>query len=118
MGKGARSHRVGRGSHRSVCVLLYRHPAGALARQRLTTMYENSDGFEIARRDLAQRGPGEFLGARQSGALLLRFADLERDADLVDAARAAAETMLKQFPQEVAEHLLRWLGSREEYLKA
>jgi ATP-dependent DNA helicase RecG len=110
--------RVGRGAHQSVCVLLYRHPAGALARQRLTTMYECSDGFEIARRDLALRGPGEFLGARQSGALLLRFADLERDAALVDAARAAASAMLPAYPQEVADHLMRWLGSREEYLKA
>jgi ATP-dependent DNA helicase RecG len=99
-------------------VLLYRHPAGPLAKQRLTTMYESNDGFEIARRDLALRGPGEFLGARQSGALLLRFADLERDADLVDAARNAAQTMLQRYPVQVAAHLLRWLGSREEFLKA
>ena len=110
--------RVGRGAHQSVCVLLYRHPAGALAKQRLTTMYESNDGFEIARRDLALRGPGEFLGARQSGAMLLRFADLERDADLVDAARSAAQAMLRQYPGEVAAHLLRWLGSREEFLRA
>ena len=110
--------RVGRGAHQSVCVLLYRHPAGPLARQRLTTMYESNDGFEIARRDLALRGPGEFLGARQSGAMLLRFADLERDADLVDAARTAAEAMLQRYPDQVAAHLLRWLGSREEFLKA
>ena len=110
--------RVGRGAHQSVCVLLYRHPAGALAKQRLTTMYESNDGFEIARRDLALRGPGEFLGARQSGAMLLRFADLERDAELVDAARSAAQTMLRQYPAEVAAHLMRWLGSREEFLKA
>ena len=110
--------RVGRGAHQSVCVLLYRHPAGLVARQRLTTMYESSDGFEIARRDLALRGPGEFLGARQSGAMLLRFADLERDADLVDAARTAAEVMLQRYPEQVAAHLLRWLGSREEFLKA
>ena len=110
--------RVGRGAHQSVCVLLYRHPAGALARERLTTMYESSDGFEIARRDLALRGPGEFLGARQSGAMLLRFADLERDADLVEAAQAAAKMMLQAHPDEVAAHLLRWLGSREEFLRA
>jgi ATP-dependent DNA helicase RecG len=110
--------RVGRGAHQSVCVLLYRHPAGPVAKQRLTTMYETGDGFEIARRDLALRGPGEFLGARQSGAMLLRFADLERDADLVEAAQAAAMMMLKEFPEEVAAHLLRWLGSREEFLRA
>jgi ATP-dependent DNA helicase RecG len=110
--------RVGRGAHQSVCVLLYRHPAGPIARQRLTTMYESSDGFEIARRDLSLRGPGEFLGARQSGAMLLRFADLERDADLVEAARTVAQIMLRDYPEQVAAHLLRWLGSREEYLKA
>lgn len=110
--------RVGRGAHQSICVLLYRHPAGTLAKERLTTMYESNDGFEIARRDLALRGPGEFLGARQSGALLLRFADLERDAALIEMARAAAEAMLQQYPDQVAAHLLRWLGSREEFLKA
>jgi ATP-dependent DNA helicase RecG len=110
--------RVGRGSNRSTCVLLYRHPAGALARERLTTMYETTDGFEIARRDLKLRGPGEFLGARQSGAVLLRFADLERDAELVAPAIAAAQLMLRDHPDAVAAHLLRWLGSREEFLRA
>ena len=110
--------RVGRGAHQSVCVLLYRHPAGPVARERLTTMYQSSDGFEIARRDLALRGPGEFLGARQSGAMLLRFADLERDTDLVEAAQAAARLMLADYPKEVAAHLLRWLGSREQFLRA
>ncbi len=110
--------RVGRGAHQSVCVLLYRHPAGPAAKQRLTTLYESSDGFEIARRDLALRGPGEFLGARQSGALLLRFADLERDADLVEAARRLATVMLARYPDAVMAHLARWLGGREDFLKA
>ncbi|NLD56475.1 MAG: ATP-dependent DNA helicase RecG, partial [Burkholderiaceae bacterium] len=110
--------RVGRGTSRSTCVLLYRHPAGPLARERLTTMYETSDGFEIARRDLKLRGPGEFLGARQSGAMLLRFADLDRDADLVAPAITAAQAMLRDHPAEAAAHLLRWLGSREDFLKA
>ena len=96
----------------------YRHPAGPAAKQRLTTLYESSDGFEIARRDLALRGPGEFLGARQSGALLLRFADLERDADLVEAARRLATVMLARYPDAVMAHLARWLGGREDFLKA
>src|SRR5690606_1942916 len=74
--------RVGRGSNESVCVLLYREPLSPAARERLKTMYETNDGFEIARRDLQQRGPGEFLGARQSGDALLRFADLARDGEL------------------------------------
>ncbi|MGE0802748.1 MAG: ATP-dependent DNA helicase RecG [Lautropia sp.] len=110
--------RVGRGAAASVCVLLYRHPAGAAARSRLTTMYQFADGFEIARRDLALRGPGDFLGARQSGAMLLRFADLERDADLVEAARTIAEAMLAHHPDAVAAHLARWLAGREDYLRA
>lgn len=110
--------RVGRGSSESVCVLLYREPLSPAARERLKTMYETNDGFEIARRDLQQRGPGEFLGARQSGDALLRFADLERDGELVEAARETAERMLQQSPAAVETHLQRWLGSREEYLKA
>ncbi len=110
--------RVGRGTVGSVCVLLYREPLSPLARERLKTMYETTDGFEVARRDLLQRGPGEFLGARQSGAALLRFADLTRDSDLVEAARAAAEQMLHAGVDGVDAHLRRWLGAREEYLKA
>ena len=88
--------RVGRGAHSSVCVLLYRHPAGAIARERLRTMFETTDGFDIARRDLDLRGPGDFLGARQSGALMLRFADLGRDEALVEAAQRAADRMLQR----------------------
>jgi ATP-dependent DNA helicase RecG len=65
-----------------------------------------------------QRGPGELLGARQSGQMLLRFADLERDSELVEAARAAAEWMLREDPKSVEAHLERWLGGREEFLKA
>jgi ATP-dependent DNA helicase RecG len=110
--------RVGRGSHESSCVLIYAGPLGEVARQRLKIIYENSDGFEIARQDLHLRGPGEFVGSRQSGVPLLRYADLELDADLVEIARAAAETMLAQHPDLAARHLQRWLGSREELLKS
>ncbi len=110
--------RVGRGTAESVCVLLYRTPLSPLARERLRTMYETTDGFEIARRDLQLRGPGEFLGARQSGLSLLRFADLERDEDLVEAARTEASVMLQGPPERVDAHLARWLSGREEFLKA
>lgn len=110
--------RVGRGTAQSLCVLLYRHPPGAIARERLATMRETQDGFEIARRDLELRGPGELLGARQSGAMLLRFADLGRDAPLVDIAHALSERLLEVRPDVVEAHLDRWLRRRERFLDA
>jgi ATP-dependent DNA helicase RecG len=111
--------RVGRGSAASVCLLLYQSPLGGVARQRLMTMRETTDGFEIARRDLEIRGPGEFLGARQSGQAMLRFADLETDGWLVDQARDVAHDLLHAPDQAatVEAHLARWLGGREEFLK-
>ena len=109
--------RIGRGAQESVCVLLYETPLSETARQRLKIIYENHDGFEIARQDLRLRGPGEFIGSRQSGLPLLRFADLE-DAALVEAARAAAEEMLARWPACVERHLARWLAGRAELLKA
>ena len=110
--------RVGRGAKHSTCILLYQNPLGELARARLKVIYESTDGFEIARQDLQLRGPGEHLGARQSGAPLLRFADIERDVDLLEAARDAAAWMLKHAPENAEKHLARWLGSRQHYLKA
>jgi len=109
--------RVGRGAAESACILLYAQPLSETARQRLRIIYENSDGFEIARQDLHLRGPGEFVGARQSGLPLLRFADLE-DGELVEMARAAAEDMLARWPEHAQRHLARWLGDRAELLKA
>ncbi len=110
--------RVGRGQYKSSCVLIYAGPLGEVARQRLKIIYENTDGFEIARQDLQIRGPGEFVGSRQSGVPLLRYADLEMDADLVEIARDLAETMLTGYPELAERHLQRWLGSREELLKS
>jgi ATP-dependent DNA helicase RecG len=110
--------RVGRGSQQSLAILLYYQPLSEAARQRLKVIYESHDGFEIARQDLAMRGPGEFLGARQSGAPLLRFADLERDADLLEAARRVADDLLASHSHAAAKHLDRWLGTRQFYLKA
>ncbi|HTH59760.1 MAG TPA: ATP-dependent DNA helicase RecG [Paraburkholderia sp.] len=110
--------RVGRGSTASVCVLLYSGPLSLTGRERLKTMRETTDGFEIARRDLDIRGPGEFLGARQSGAAMLRFASLENDGWLIDPARHAAERLLHAYPQVVTQHLNRWLAAREHFLKA
>jgi ATP-dependent DNA helicase RecG len=114
--------RVGRGAAASACVLLYspgeNGRLGETARARLKAMAETNDGFEIARRDLEIRGPGEFLGARQSGAPLLRFADLVEDAGLLQAARQLAPVMLDRHPELAARHVSRWLGGKTDYLKA
>jgi ATP-dependent DNA helicase RecG len=110
--------RVGRGAASSACVLLYQTPLSETASARLKIIYENSDGFEVARQDLALRGPGEFLGARQSGVPMLHFADLERDVELLEQARATAEQMLETHPAHAERHLERWLGRQQELLKA
>jgi ATP-dependent DNA helicase RecG len=110
--------RVGRGSAKSVCVLMYQAPLSQVARQRLRAMYETNDGFEIARRDLQQRGPGEFLGVRQSGVELLRFASLETDALLVDQAQALARDLLAHFPEQAHAHLQRWMRGKQDFLRS
>ena len=114
--------RVGRGAAASACVLMYSTGdaarLGDTAKARLQAMAQTNDGFEIARRDLDIRGPGEFLGAQQSGAPLLRFADLERDSAWLAWARAVAPGMLDSYPVLAERHLQRWLGGRAEYLKA
>ena len=99
-------------------MLLYQQPLSQTARERLKIIYENTDGFEIARQDLHLRGPGEFVGSRQSGVPLLRYADLEADVDLIELARDMAERLLREAPDRAERHLARWLGSREELLKA
>ncbi len=108
--------RVGRGAAESVCVLLFAEPLSELAKARLKVIYEHTDGFEIARRDLNIRGPGEFLGARQSGVPMLRFANLEEDLHLLEQAREIAPLLIEQNPEIVEAHLARWLASREGYL--
>ena len=114
--------RVGRGAAASACVLLYATGdaarLGDTAKARLKAMAETNDGFEIARRDLEIRGPGEFLGARQSGAPLLRFADLALDADWLDWARTLAPHLLDKHAELAAQHVMRWLGTKGEFLKA
>jgi ATP-dependent DNA helicase RecG len=107
--------RVGRGQHQSNCVLLYRAPLSQMARARLATIRDTSDGFRIANRDLELRGPGELLGRRQTGLAQLRVADLARDADLLTEVRATAVQMLESSPERVAALRLRWIGEREQY---
>lgn len=110
--------RVGRGVHESVCVLLFHEPLSQTAKARLKVIYENTDGFEIARQDLALRGPGEFIGSRQSGVPMLRYASLEEDEDLIELAREMADYLLRNSPAVVDQHLARWLGFRQELLRA
>jgi ATP-dependent DNA helicase RecG len=110
--------RVGRGAVASVCVLLYTAPLSDTGKARLRAMAETTDGFEIARRDLEIRGPGEFMGARQSGDALLRFADLAEDSALLQQARELAALLLRRHPAAARAHVDRWLGGKAEFLKA
>jgi len=107
--------RVGRGAEASSCVLLYRAPLSPLARERLKVIRETNDGFEIARRDLQLRGPGEFLGTRQTGLSQLRVADLIRDADLLPRVQEAAELILERYPDNIAPLAARWIAAGERY---
>jgi ATP-dependent DNA helicase RecG len=110
--------RVGRGAAASACLLLYATPLSANAKERLRALAQTQDGFEIARHDLAIRGPGEVLGARQSGQTMLRFADLEQDQALLAPARALATSLLREQPQQAEALVQRWLGAKAEFLKA
>jgi ATP-dependent DNA helicase RecG len=109
--------RVGRGASASACILLYQKPLTPTARERLKVIYENQDGFEVARQDLKLRGPGELLGARQSGVPMLRFADLSVDLALLDRARQVADTLLRENSPAVEAHLARWLGGKHDLLR-
>ncbi len=106
--------RVGRGARESVCILFFQNPLSEDARTRLRVIYESSDGFEIARQDLLLRGPGELLGARQSGVPMLRFANPERDRDLLERAAQLGPRLIEQHAEQVAAHLERWLGARSK----
>ena len=107
--------RVGRGRHASSCLLLYRAPLSPLARERLAVMRDTNDGFEVARRDLELRGPGEMLGTRQTGLAQMRVADLLRDADLLPRVQSAAETLLREWPLHAEPLIRRWVGHAEQY---
>jgi len=109
--------RVGRGAAKSTCILLYQTKLSEAARERLKVMYEHTDGFLIAQADLQLRGPGEFLGTRQSGVPMLKIADITRDEDLLLAAKKTAEQLLIQAPQAVEAHLARWMYQMDELVK-
>ncbi len=111
--------RVGRGAAKSTCILLYQSDKklGEIARARLKVIFENTDGFIIAQADLHLRGPGEFLGTRQSGVPMLKIANLERDADLLELAKSMADRLIKEYPQAVEKHLQRWMSHAGELVK-
>jgi ATP-dependent DNA helicase RecG len=114
--------RVGRGATKSTCILLYQnklsnHKLSDMARARFKVIFENTDGFLIAQADLHLRGPGEFLGTRQSGVPMLKIADLERDADLLEVAKNMADSLIKEYPKAVEEHLARWMSHAGELVK-
>ncbi len=110
--------RVGRGAEKSTCILMFQPPLSAVAKARLKVIYENSDGFEIAQQDLILRGPGELLGARQSGAAMLRFADINEDEALLQQAQQLADQLLQHYPQAADNHLKRWMADKHDYLHA
>ena len=110
--------RVGRGQDKAICLLLYQQPLSELAKLRLKAMYETTDGFEIAQRDLEQRGPGEFLGIKQSGTALTRFIDLDEDVAIVEEARAFASEFIKNNVEMALKHQKRWVGMGADYLRS
>ena len=110
--------RVGRGAAKSTCILMYsKKQFSEAAKARLKVIYESNDGFAIAQADLNLRGPGEYLGTRQSGVPMLKIADLERDGDLLEASRNKADSLLSEHPQAVELHLQRWLSHGAELVK-
>ena len=108
--------RVGRGAAQSLCILLYQQPLSELARARLKIIFESTDGFAIAQHDLQLRGPGELLGARQSGVAMLRFADISEDEDLLNQARLVADELLRDYPEAARAHLQRWMANKHDFL--
>jgi ATP-dependent DNA helicase RecG len=107
--------RVGRGSAKSSCVLMYRSPLGKVARERLGVIRESNDGFVIAQKDLEIRGPGEVLGTRQTGVMQMKVADLQRDREMVQQVAAIATPLLQKHPQQAGRLIQRWLGSKTRY---
>ena len=110
--------RVGRGSRASECILLFGEKLTETARSRLKAVYENDDGFKLAELDLRLRGEGDLLGERQSGDPLLRFARLDEDAELITQAAQAAQRLIEEDAAAARRHVARWLGSRQELLRA
>lgn len=110
--------RVGRGGQESACILLYQGPLGEMALARLTTLRDHQDGFYLAEKDLELRGPGEFLGTRQTGSLNFRFASLLRDQKHLGDIKAAADFLTQHHPDIVPRLIQRWFGDKAQFVKA
>ena len=108
--------RVGRGSQESACVLMYHGTLSDNARSRLAVMRETNDGFEIARKDLELRGPGEVLGTKQTGLMQMRIADLQRDQDLIPEVAEMADQIFQHYPDFVEPLINRWIGRATKYI--
>jgi ATP-dependent DNA helicase RecG len=109
--------RVGRGTEASSCLLLYHAPLSGHAKERLAVLRHTNDGFEVARRDLELRGPGELLGTRQAGLMQLKVADLMRDADLLPRVQAMADVMERAHADNIGALKRRWIGASTRYGK-
>ena len=107
--------RVGRGSQSSACVLMYGSPLSKNGKARLMTLRETSDGFEVARKDLALRGPGEVLGTRQTGLAEMKIADIIRDQHLIPKINEVAQTIISDYPEAVDSLINRWIGKNRDY---
>ena len=107
--------RIGRGSDKSTCVLMYHPPLSRQGKARLAAMRDTTDGFEIARRDMELRGPGEMMGTRQAGLMQLRVADLLRDQDMIPDVSRTADLLLSRYPERAAQIVRRWLGDSTHY---
>jgi ATP-dependent DNA helicase RecG len=107
--------RVGRGSQSSACVLMYGSPLSKNGKSRLMTLRETNDGFEVARKDLALRGPGEVLGTRQTGLAEMKIADVIRDQHLIPGINTLAQRLINDYPETVEPLIKRWIGHKVDY---
>jgi len=108
--------RVGRGDEASHCVLMFKSPLSEHGKQRLAIMRETNSGFEIARKDLQLRGPGEVLGTKQTGLVQLRIADIVRDEYLLEEVKEVAEQLIKKHPQSIEKLINRWIGNAKQFV--
>ena len=109
--------RVGRGSAESFCVLLYHTPLSQHAKARIQVMRDTQDGFIIANKDLKLRGPGEWLGTKQTGLLNMKVADIKRDESLFDSVAAVADTLITKNHDVIEKIIARWLPMRDQFAR-